>query len=76
MTEEERFKKMKREISGSVNAFKNEMDEIIGLDDSGISSSDDDNDANQAVLAIESAISVQREQKEAGKLSQPNSVKG
>ena len=42
MTEEERFKQMKKEISGSVNAFKDEMNAIIGQNDSELSSSDDD----------------------------------
>ena len=43
MTEDEKFKKLKREISGSVTNFKKEMELIIGGDEySEPSSSDDD----------------------------------
>ena len=70
MTEEERFKQMKKEISGSVNAFKDEMNAIIGQNDSELSSSDDD---HQQVI---SKPVMAAKQKETGQLSQPVSIQG
>ena len=70
MTEEERFNKMKNEISGSVNAFKDEMNAIIGQNDSELSSSDDDHEQviSKPVMAVK--------QRETGQLSQPVSIQG